>query len=190
MRNIDTAIIIVNWNGKRFLKDCLDSLFNQTYKKFKVILVDNDSKDGSQKFVEKNYPKVQLIKLDYNFGFSRGNNIGIMEAFKDESIKYIVCLNNDTKVDKNWLKELIKIVDLNPRIGICQSKILYYNNPKIINSVGILTSKDMTTVNRGIGEPDHGQYEEIEEIFGDCAASVLYTRKMLEDINVNNEFCH
>jgi len=70
------SIIVLNWNGKKFLKNCLDSLAQLTYPELEIIVVDNNSEDGSQKFVKTNYPKIILIENKENYGFAKGNNIG------------------------------------------------------------------------------------------------------------------
>src|SRR3989344_6053610 len=142
MKNKKVAIIIVNWNGKKFIKDCLNAVFKQTHKKFKVYLVDNGSTDGSSDFVNKIFPQTKIIQLDKNYGFAKGNNVGIKEAFKDKSIKYIVCLNNDTIVDKNWLKEMVKTAGSNNKIGAVGSVSLYPN--KTIQNSGIRLLKSKT----------------------------------------------
>ena len=115
------AIVIVNWNGKKFLRNCLDSVYKQTYKNFQLYFVDNGSIDGSSEFVKENYPRTMIMQLDKNYGFAKPNNIAIKEAFKDKSVEYIVCLNNDTIVDKNWLKELIKTALKDKKIGAVSS---------------------------------------------------------------------
>src|SRR3989344_3399710 len=119
------SIIIVNWNGMKFLKNCLDSVYKQTYKNFQVYFVDNGSIDGSSEFVKKNYLKAKIIQLDKNYGFAKPNNIAIKESFKDKEVEYIVCLNNDTIVDKNWLKELVKTARKDKKIGAVGSLALY-----------------------------------------------------------------
>ena len=101
------SIIILNWNGKGLIKDCLNSVYNQTYKNFEVYFIDNGSTDNSIAHVKKNFPKSNNFQLDKNKGFAKGMNEGIKKSLKDNKTKYIVCLNNDTIVDKNWLKELI-----------------------------------------------------------------------------------
>ena len=88
------SIIIVNWNGKRFLRDCFDSLMAQTYRDFEVVFVDNDSKDESVSFVKEYFPETKIITLTDNLGFAEGNIIGYKYARGD----YICLLNNDTKV--------------------------------------------------------------------------------------------
>ena len=91
-KNIKVSVIIVNWNGKHHLEECLASLSKQTFKAFETILVDNGSADGSIEFIEKNFPAVKIVRLDKNQGFCRGNNIGLKHASGD----FIALLNNDT----------------------------------------------------------------------------------------------
>lgn len=151
------SIIIVNWNGKRFLKPCLDSVFNQSYASYDVFLVDNASTDGSTEFVKQNYKKeieskkLKLIINDKNYGFSEGNNIGIRQALKGSDAKYIVTLNADTIVGKDWLEKLVTAVKDDPKIGMCQSKILLVDRKKI-DSTGLLFYRSATWWDRGEGE--------------------------------------
>lgn len=96
------SIIIVNWNGGKWLKKCMDSLIHQTYIHYEIIFVDNASTDDSVKFIKNNYPSVKIIDSNVNLGFSGGNNLGIKKA-KGE---YILLLNNDTWVRNDFLGNL------------------------------------------------------------------------------------
>ena len=98
------SLIIVNWNGKKWLRNCLDSVYSQNYKNFEVIFVDNASTDDSVDFVKDNYPETKIIQNEDNYGFAKGNNI----ATRIAKGKYLFFLNNDTKVGKNFLTELVK----------------------------------------------------------------------------------
>ena len=98
------SIIIVNWNGLDHLPNCLDSITAQTFRDFEVVLVDNGSEDGSLSFVREHYPWVKVIPLPENTGFASGNNHG----FENSQGDYIVTLNNDTRVEPNWLEILVK----------------------------------------------------------------------------------
>ena len=99
------SVIIVNWNGEKWLKKCLDSLHSQTYKNFEIILVDNASTDGSVKFVRRYYPEVRCIENDRNLGFAAANNRGIGNA-KGE---YILFLNTDTWVEHDFLERIVGV---------------------------------------------------------------------------------
>lgn len=99
------SIIIVNWNGKKWLKKLFDSLLSQTYKKFEIIFVDNASSDDSIKFVNSSYKanRIKIIKSEENLGFAGGNNLGI----KNASGQFILFINNDTWVDKYFIEKLL-----------------------------------------------------------------------------------
>lgn len=182
----DTAIVIANWNGKKYLERCLAALRNQTYQNFKTIVVDNGSADDSVFFVEKNYPEVELIKLEKNTGFASANNLGIQKALADKNIKYLITLNNDTQVNKDYLENMIACVRRHPEAGSIQPKVLNFFNKNIIDSTGILVYFDASAINRGQKEKDVGQYEKEEEIFGASASAALYAREALEKVRLPN----
>jgi GT2 family glycosyltransferase len=183
------SIIIVNWNGRQHLKVCLESLLNQTYKDFEVILVDNNSTDDSVNFVKSNFPQVKIIKVQKNYGFAEGNNIGIREALKNPEIKYIVALNNDTEVKSDWLQQLVDVAKRDEKIGAVSSKILFFNQRNIIDSTGdYLQPHSLKVVSRGYKQKDEGQFEKVEECFSARACAALYRRKMLEEICLNGDY--
>jgi len=187
MKYPKVSIVIVNWNGKEYLGDCLSSVFDQSYPNYDVILVDNGSMDGSVEFVRKNYPKVKIIKLSKNYGIAKGNNIGIREAFKDKDVRYIASLATDTKVEKNWLSELVKVANTEEKIGICVPKILKMDNPKIIDHTGAVFKWKLVFRNRGRGEVDIGQYDNKLDVDGTDGTSCLLKRQMLEEIGLFDE---
>jgi len=114
------SIIIVNYNGKNHLEKCLESLVKVKYPNFEIIIIDNNSTDGSLEFVENNHPEIIIKKLEKNYGFAYPNNLGSKIA-KGE---FLLFLNNDTKVDPNFLNPLIKSIMSNSKIAICQSLLL------------------------------------------------------------------
>ena len=128
------SIIIVNFNGKAFLKKCLNSLSQLNYPshRYEVILVDNGSKDGSTQYIRENFTNVRVLALSRNFGFCGGNNRGAEVALGQS----LVFLNNDVEVDKNWLRELVKVAYSSDSIGICGSKVFYMDAPGIIQFAG------------------------------------------------------
>ena len=177
---IETAVIVANWNGKKYLKDCFDSLAKQTYQNFRIIFVDNGSKDDSVGFIEKNYPETEIIRLEENTGFCFGYNTGIKKALEDENIKYIVVLNNDTKLHEKFIEDMVDCSQRHPEAGSIQPKILNFYEQNKIDCAGILLSVDGVVMNRGYGEENHGQYEKEEELFGANATAALYSREALE----------
>jgi GT2 family glycosyltransferase len=180
------SVIIVNYNGKIFLKNCLSSLFAQSYPAIEIIFVDNGSSDGSIDYVKKEFPSVKIIASKKNLGFAKGNNIGIKEA-KGE---LIATLNNDTEVTSHWLYWLVKAINSKDKVGMCASKMLFMNKPEMINSTGICISRSGTCWDRGIFELDTGQYESMEEVFGPCAGAALYRKSMLSEIGLFDEDFH
>jgi GT2 family glycosyltransferase len=180
----EIAIIIVNWNGKKFLEDCLKSLENQTNKNFRIILVDNGSMDDSVFFVKNNYPEIEIIELSQNTGFAKGNNIGIKKALEDGNIKYVLVLNNDTKVPVNFVEIMLSCAKRYRGFGSIQPKILNYDGTKI-DSAGILICREMSAQNRGYGE-EGGRYSQEAEIFGSSACAAIYTREALEKTQLPN----
>lgn len=189
----DTAVIIVNWNGKQFLPKCFDSLRSQTYQNFEIFFIDNGSTDGSLEFVHQHYPETHTVALLQNTGFAHANNMGIQKALPAQNIKYIVTLNNDTYLDNNFLTEMVRCAERHPQAAAIQGKVLRRHgrdDHKIIDATGILIYPDMSAVNRGQNEPDQGQFDQEEEIFGASASAALYRRAALEKIRLpqNNYF--
>jgi len=176
---INTAVIIVNWNGRKYLKDCFGSLQDHTYKNFKIIFVDNGSKDDSVDFVGKNYPETEIIKLQKNTGFCFGYNIGIKKALEDKNVKYVVILNNDTKLDEKYVEKLVNCAERHPDAGSIQPKILNFFEKNKIDCAGIYITRDGTAHNRGYGESGK-KYGEEKEIFGANGTASLFTGEALE----------
>jgi len=123
MDNPLVSVIIVNYNGKPHLEKCLESLMNVDYEKYEVILVDNNSNDDSLEFVKNVYPSVIIIKLDKNYGFAEPNNIGAKIAKGD----FLLFLNNDTKVNPNFIQEMVNVFNQDSKIAISQSLLLKTN---------------------------------------------------------------
>ena len=118
----NVSILIVNYNGAHLLPDCLSAVANLDYPKklLEVIVIDNNSKDNSLDLLKKNFPTVKVVAAKENLGFTGGNNLGYEHATGD----YIVLLNNDTRVERKWLKALVTAAE--PKnIGIVSSKLLF-----------------------------------------------------------------
>lgn len=177
------SVTIPNWNGKKYLSVCLESLRRQTHQDFEVILVDNGSDDGSVEFVKDNFPEVRIIRFDRNRGFSAAANAGI-EASDGE---YVALLNNDTEADSEWLEELKKGLDAHGGFGFCASKILYYDRKDLINSAG--DEMSVTGYARCIGnnEIDSGQFNQVREVFGASAAAAMYRKNLFDEVGLFDE---
>ena len=171
------SVIILTWNGKALLKECLDSLALQTYRDFEVILVDNGSRDGSAGYVRELYPWVRLVELPENVGFAEGNIRGFVPAAGE----FIVTLNNDTRVVPEFLAELVGAVQADRNIGMVAAKMCNFYQTGRIDSVGVQPTMAGLGINVGVGERDNGQYDKQAEVFGPCAGAALYRRTMLEE---------
>jgi len=181
-KNIKVSVIIVNWNGKQHLEECLNSLSKQTFKAFETILVDNGSTDGSIEFVEEHFPVVKVIKLNYNKGFCRGNNIGLQHARGD----FIALLNNDTLVDMQWLEELYRAMTKHSHVGICASCIVNYYSRDVLDTAG--DGFDLCGVGYKIGEGmPVTEFQKERYVFGACAGAALYRRSMIDEIGFFDE---
>ena len=154
------SIVVVNYNGKKFLPDCFRSIFRQTYSRFETILVDNGSHDDSIEYTQQNFPEIKILSLTDNRGFAGGTNAGIRVAIGD----FILTLNNDTILTDDFIEELIKPMVSDTSVGICASKMLFPDGR--INSTAICISRSGAAWDRGMGEPDNGQYNVPEEVFG------------------------
>jgi len=170
MSSPKVSVIIVNYNGKELLKKCLESLFKVEYENFEVILVDNNSTDRTLEFVTKNYPSIIIIKLDSNKGFAEPNNIGSKIAKGD----YLLFLNNDTIVTPDFISKMIKVVENDKKIGICQSLLLKPDGS--IDSSGDFIDK------LGIVYNSKTKIDEIREISSARGASMLIREKIFDEL--------
>lgn len=177
------SVVIVSWNGKHLLDECLDSLFAQRYRDFEVIVVDNGSQDGTVAFLREHYPDVVLVSLTENRGYAGGNNAGLHVA----SGSLVVLLNNDTTVDPAWLESLVRTAEREPKSGMWASRILTYDDPELIDNVGHLIYQDGLARGKGRLEKDRGQYEVPEEALWPSGCAGMYRKEMLDEIGLLDE---
>ena len=177
------SVIVVNFNGKRFLETCFDSLARQTYRSFETILVDNASGDGSVEYVRERFPWVRVIDSGSNLGFAAANNLGIEAS----AGSLIATLNNDTAVSPGWLGALAGAMMSEDSVGMCASKMVFMKDPEVINSTGICVSRSGACWDRGMFERDSGQYDAAGEVFGPCAGAALYRRRALDEAGLFDE---
>ncbi len=161
------SIIVVNWNGRTLLNDCLDSLFRQAYSQREIILVDNGSIDNSVDWVRKNFPQIRLIQLSNNKGFTGGNLAGL-EVARGE---FIALVNNDTRAETNWLERLLAPMLNDRTIGLCASKLVIESSGRIDSAGDGLTSAGVG-FNRGHRD-DHTNYSSLEPVFAACGVCCL-----------------
>lgn len=177
------SIVIPNWNGKHFLKDCLDSLVTQTYKELEILVVDNGSKDGSIEFLQEHYPQVTVPRFDKNTGFSVAVNRGIRES-KGE---FIALINNDTVVDALWVEELVKGLLGHPEVGSVGCKMLAYDDHTLLDGVGDGYRRGGLPGRIGHREKDTGLFDQERYILGACGGAAMYRRALFVDIGLFDE---
>lgn len=164
------SIVIVNYCGKKLLKPCLDSILTNTELSYEIIIVDNNSDDGSIEFLEKNYPNVKIIKLNKNYGFALPNNI----AAKVAKGKFLAFLNNDTTVTPNWLSELVHAVQNDKKIIMAQSLLLHPD--------GSVDSSGDFIDNLGRAYSNHDKPQKIRYILSPRAASMIIRKDAFLDL--------
>lgn len=137
MDNKKIAIIIVTYNARQYLPDCLSSLEKIDYPKdlYRVIVVDNHSTDSTVEFVKKGFPWAYLIENKENIGFAGGNNIGIRYAIQND-FDYVYLLNQDTAVEPDFLSKAYEAIENNQQIGAVQSRLMFFEKNNIVNSIG------------------------------------------------------
>lgn len=134
------SIIILNWNGYDDTVECLNSLSELSEYNVHTIVVDNGSSGDSYLLLNKNFPNIKIFRSEINLGFSGGNNLGIQQALNNEA-DYILLLNNDTVVDKDFISPLLDIFERDKNAGIVSPKINYYSKPDLVWSAGGKISK-------------------------------------------------
>jgi GT2 family glycosyltransferase len=173
------TIIVINRNGRQFLAECLSALDGQTLPrhKFEVLFVDNASADGSAAFVREQFPHIRVIDAGGNLGFTGANNLGIRLARG----RHVVLLNNDTRVESDWLEKLLAVAD-GERVGGAVSRLLFRNDPGRVNSTGLVPYRDGRVGDRDLFRSATEADPPTGEVFGGCGASLLLTRRLLDDM--------
>jgi GT2 family glycosyltransferase len=185
------AVVILNWNGKKFLEQFLPSVLSSTYSNYEVIVADNGSSDDSIAFLQTTYPVIRLIRFDHNRGFAKGYN----EALKQVEADYYVLLNSDVEVTRNWLEPMVQLLENDPSIAACQPKLLAFNNKKLFEysgAAGGWLDKYGYPFAKGrvfdICEEDHGQYDQTEPIFWASGAALFIRAKVFHEMQGFDEY--
>jgi GT2 family glycosyltransferase len=165
---LKVAVVILNWNGKKFLEQFLPSVIQYSKEVAEIVVADNASSDDSVSFIKANFPDVRLIINQFNGGFSKGYN----EALKQIDAEYYVLLNSDIEVTENWIDPVIRLMDSDPMIAACQPKLLsFYERNKFeyagaaggfIDTFGYPFCRGRLFLSM---EEDQGQYDDTKEIF-------------------------
>lgn len=178
----EVTVIIPNLNGKDLLKISLSSLYKSNYKNFDVILVDNGSTDGSVKFIRRFFPKVRVIENRKNLGFAKAVNIAIQKS----KSSYVVLLNNDTKVERDWLSRLVASAKSHKSCSSIASKILNFKKRSILESAG--DKINIVGQANPIGKGDKStSYQRGKYVLGATGAASLFKREAIEKVGLFDE---
>jgi GT2 family glycosyltransferase len=177
------TVVIPSWNGAHHLPACLESLQRQTYPQVEVIVADNGSTDGSLDLLARDYPKVRVLALGQNLGFTGACNAGMQAARGD----LVILLNNDTEADPRWLEEVVAAFQRHPEAGIVASKMLLFDQRDTFHTAGDFYRMDGVPGNRGVWQKDTGQYDTEEYVFSACGGSAAYRKAMLEEVGLLDE---
>lgn len=185
------SIVVLNWNRKRFIDPFMKSIVGQTYPKdrLEVLFTDNASSDGSVDYIRSKYgdlPYLKIVQNDKNYGYSKGNNLGIHQAKGD----FVLVCNNDMKLEKNAVQELVDVASKN-KAGATVTKLVYANKTGYINNAGsrLEPSSDWPIYEEGKDEKDKGQFDTVREISAFCGACVLLSRDFLHNVGLfDNKF--
>jgi hypothetical protein len=174
------SLIVLTWNSRVHILECLQSLQKVDYPNYEVVVVDNNSIDGTPNLVEQYFPNVILIKNKKNLGFGGGFNVGIKEAIKRGAV-YVICFNADIIVNENFVKELVRIGETSPTIGGLCPIAYYYHDPNRINGAGGIVSVIRSKV-FGQGKLDKGQYSKVKETRMLCGPAIALKTKVLMEV--------
>ena len=179
---LKTTVIIPNLNGKKYLNDCLSSLYACEEDTFPVIIVDNGSTDGSVDFIKTHFPQAELICFSENKGFCGAVNAGILAA----KTPYVLLLNNDTTVETHFVSYLTRALLENEGYFSCAAKMVSKQNPELMDDAGDYYCVLGWAYARGKGKPA-AHYMRARNIFAGCGGAVIYQREALIRLGLFDE---
>ena len=185
------AIVILNWNGRKFLEQFMPAVLASTYPNKRVIVADNASTDDSILFLNEHFPSVEIIRNETNEGFAKGYNTALKKVTAD----YYVLLNSDVEVPENWIEPVISLMETDPLIAACQPKILTFDNRSFFEYAGACggwIDKFGYPFSRGrvfdTRETDSGQYDFVQQCFWASGAAFFIRAKLYHEMGGLDEY--
>ncbi|MBI2956347.1 MAG: glycosyltransferase, partial [Acidobacteria bacterium] len=184
------AVTLVTYNSEAYIERCLDSVLAQEGVELETIVVDNASADSSVPRLERYAERIQLIRNSENVGFAAAQN----QAIRQTQAAWVLCLNPDVVLEKDFLAKLLEAAEPRAQVGMACGKLLRLAPdgrplaPPVLDSTGIYFTPTLRHFDRGSNQPDRGQYERLEYVFGATAAAALYRRALIEDVSMDAEF--
>lgn len=177
--NKNVGVIILSWNNADILDECFDSVAAQTWPGIRTVLVDNNSADDTVTRTKQNYPWVEIIESPSNGGFTAGNNLGIAHLLQDPAIEYILLLNSDARLTKDWVENTLRFAAYKPKGAMFQGTTLDYYDHEVIDSTHIYVAQN--------GQATQGSWRTLYQgekgpnrVFGVNAAACMISRKFLD----------
>ncbi|HET9222498.1 MAG TPA: glycosyltransferase family 2 protein [Roseiflexaceae bacterium] len=180
MSHVPLSAIVVNWNGLRYLPDCLDALLPQLPPGAEVLLVDNGSTDGSAALARERFAAIRLVALRENLGFAGGVNAGLRAARGE----LLLLLNNDAFAEPGFIDVLLGTLDRCPEVGAASAVLTFDHRPDLVASAGIRVRRDGLALDLWAGRPVAELLAEPQPIMGPSGGAALYRRALLEDIGL------
>lgn len=184
------TVTIVTWNSGRFIKRCLESVLDQKYPNAEIIVIDNNSTDGTTDILEHFEDRCTVVYNEENIGFAAAQN----QAIRMSNAEWILTLNPDVLLLPGFIQSLVQAGSIDGRIGTVCGKLLTIKSSfdlpeqQLVDSTGIYFTPMLRHLDRGSQEVDNGHYLKFEYVFGATAAAALYRREMIDDISVDGEF--
>jgi GT2 family glycosyltransferase len=177
------SVVIPTWNGWEMLRSALESLSEQTYQDFSVVVVDNGSRDGTLEHLAAEWPAVHVVAFSENRGFAPAVNAGIHAG----TAPLVALVNNDVELEPRWLEAIVAGLESHPRAGSATGRMLAFHRRDVIDDAGNSFSWYGVGSARGKGEPDDGRYRDPEAVFSACGGAGLYRRVALADVGLFDE---
>ncbi len=183
------SVLITTYDSAGVLRECLQSVFAQDYPALEVIIIDNNSADGTRAILDHWKERARVVYNSQNTGFAAAQNQAMAQARGD----WFLCLNPDAILDHRFISELVLAVEADPRAGTVCGKLLRWDpdakepRTSVIDSTGIYFLPNLRHLDRGSEEPDRRQYDQREYVFGATGAAAMYRKTMVEDISINGQ---
>jgi GT2 family glycosyltransferase len=180
---MSVSVVVPTLRGERYLPTCLDALRRQTRPPDEIVVVDDGSVDGTRALLARGYPEIAVVSHRSTLGVARSFNDGIRAT----SSSIVVLLNDDTEAAPDWLARLCAPLLGDSPAGFATSKLRLFDRRDVLHSAGDYFGRDGMPGSRGVWSLDRGQFDQMAETFGACAAAAAYRRTMLDDVGLFDE---
>jgi GT2 family glycosyltransferase len=178
------SVGIVTWNSAGDIARCLEAVRGQHHRPIELLVGDNGSADDTRRLLEQLTSSGERHDFGSNLGFAAAHNRLIAQSRGE----YYLCLNPDAVLDPDYISTLVAALAGKPPAGAATGKLLRRDDPRIIDSTGIVMLPSQRHLDRGAGQPDDGRFDDVAEVFGASGAAALYRRAMLEDTRILGEY--